>query len=147
DGGTPPKGFYGSAQYVMWDKEITFFGTSKLGPYNNVPSPHLSHQSRFHRSPDLCGTCHDVSNPLTGDLAPNNGAQVPLPPGRFSGVLGSPVEMKAAFKNFPYQYGAVERTYSEHKASLLPATAVSAYGSLPSELRDGAIKVAHDAAV
>jgi hypothetical protein len=25
-------------------------------------------QSQFHRSVDFCGTCHDVSNPVVGDL-------------------------------------------------------------------------------
>lgn len=81
------------------------------------PSTHRC-QSSYHRSPDFCDTCHDVSNPVTGDLAHNNGAQFPLLAGTFSGVLGSPVEGKAAFNNFPYAYGVVERTYSEFKASL-----------------------------
>ncbi len=40
-----------------------------------------------------------------------------LQPGTFSGILGGPVEDKAAFNNFPHAYGAVERTSSEHKAS------------------------------
>jgi hypothetical protein len=42
-----------------------------------------------------------VSNPAVGDLAHNNGAQLPLAPGSFSGVPGAPVTEKAAFKNFP----------------------------------------------
>jgi hypothetical protein len=43
-----------------------------------------------------------------------------------SGVLGSPVDGKAAFNNFPYQYGVVERTFSEFKAGALSKTLVSA---------------------
>jgi hypothetical protein len=36
-----------------------------------------------------------------------------------SGVLGSAVEGKAAFNNFPFQYGIVERTFSEYIAGAL----------------------------
>jgi hypothetical protein len=87
-----------------------------------------------------------VSNPLTGDLAHNNGAQIALT-GTFSGVPGAPVEDKAAFNNFPYQYGVVERTFSEHKASELSDTLVSAYGTLPADLKAGAIQAAYEAAL
>ena len=58
--------------------------------------------SKYHRQPELCGTCHDVSNPVVDDLAPNHGAQVPLALGTFSGTLGTPVQSKAAFNNPPY---------------------------------------------
>lgn len=134
DGGTPPTGYYGSGMYVINDSGDRF------GPYANAASPHTSVQSLFHRSSDLCGTCHDVSNPVTGDLAPGNGAQFPLPAGAFSGIAGTPVTGKAAFNNFPFQYGVVERTYSEHMASLFPTTPVSSYPSLPAELREGIIE-------
>lgn len=134
-----PIGYFGSAQYVMWGDN------DKLGPYANSITKHPSLKSNFHRSPDFCGTCHDVSNPVTGDLAHNNGAQFPLPPGTYSGVLGSAVGTKAAFNNFPYAYGVVERTYSEFKASLWPTTPLTNYGNLPADLRDGSIKAAYDA--
>ena len=140
DGGTPAVGYYGSGQYVIWNEN------SKLGPYADAEARHQSLQSVYYRSSDMCGTCHDVSNPVTGDLAHNHGAQVPLAPGTFSGVIGSPVETKAAFNNFPYQYGVVERTYSEHKASLLEKTLVSDFTKLPAELQDGAIRIAYEAA-
>jgi hypothetical protein len=95
----------------------------------------------------MCGTCHDVSNPFTGDLAPGNGAQVPLTAGTFSGVPGTAVDGKAAFNNFPYQYGVVERTYSEHKASLLDTLPVNQFGTLPQELQRGALSYAHQQAI
>lgn len=134
-------GYFGSAQFVMWP------GNDKLGPYSDAVAKHPSLKSNFHRSPDFCGTCHDVSNPVTGDLAHNNGAQFPLQPGTFSGVLGSPVEGKAAFNNFPYAFGVVERTYSEFKASLWPTTPVVNFNKLPKDLKTGAIKVAYDKAI
>jgi len=135
------EGFYGGGMYVLWN------GTERLGPYNDAASPHLSLQSLFHRSPELCGTCHDVSNPVTGDLAHNNGAQTPLAPGQFSGIPGGPVADKAAFKNPAYKYGIVERTYSEHKVSALATTRVFDYPSLPADLQDGALKRAYDQAM
>lgn len=138
---TPPIGYYGSAMYSLWG------GTAKLGPYSDATARHQVLPSRFHRSADFCGTCHDVSNPVTGDLAHNNGAQQPLAPGTFSGVPGTSVTTKAAFNNFPFLYGIVERTFSEHKASLLSTTRVADYASLPAELRAGAIKVAYDSAI
>lgn len=135
------EGNYGLAQYVLWP------GYEMMGPYDNVYSYHLTQESDFHRSPELCGTCHDVSNPVTGDLAPGHGSLTPLAPGKFSGVLGSPVAGKAAFNNPPYAYGTVERTYSEHKASAFPTLRVSNYGTLPAELRAGSIEQAYDAAM
>lgn len=141
NGATPAVGHYGSAQYVMWG------GIDKLAPYADSVTRHPSLKSSYHRSPELCGTCHDVSNPVTGDLAHNNGAQIPLAKGTFSGVLGAPVATKAAFNNFPYQFGVVERTYSEFKASDWPNTAVTRFDDLPDDLQTGAVKLAYDKAV
>jgi len=138
---TPATGYFGSGMYVLWG------GAEKLGPYSDPAARHQFLQSRFHRSKDFCGTCHDVSNPVVGDLAPGNGAQeLAIDPVVFSGILGAPVATKAAFNNFPYQYGVVERTYSEHRAGLLSQTPVAQYASLPADLKAGAIKAAFDAA-
>jgi hypothetical protein len=145
-GGPNPVGYYGSGQYVMWNGPGALYETSKLGPYANATPPHGFRQSVFHRQPELCGTCHDVSNPFTGDLAPGNGAQVPLAPGTFSGTAGTPVGGKAAFNNFPYQYGVVERTFSELKASLLDTLPVSQFPTLPAELQQGALAYAYEQA-
>lgn len=153
------EGYYGSGIASLSG------GTERLGPYEPVrlysvhagrPEPsapagnfgaaHPAVKSAFHRDVDFCGTCHDVSNPVVGDLAPNNGAQVPLEPGTFSGVPGTALDGKAAFNNPPYKYGIVERTYSEYKAGLLSRTLVSEYTALPAELRAGAIRRAFDSA-
>jgi hypothetical protein len=128
------EGFYGSGMYSMWG------GSEKLGPYSETAARHKFLKSNFHRDRDFCGTCHDVSNPAVGDLAHNNGAQVPLAAGSYSGVLGSALETKAAFKNFPYQYGVVERTYSEYYSGKLYSTMVKDYASLPADLKAGAIQ-------
>lgn len=144
--GTPAEGFYGNAM-------LSLFGDAdKLGPYDDAEARHQWQQSQFHRSVDFCGSCHDVSNPVVGDLAPNNGHQLPLPIGQFDGQLNTVenprnITDKAAFKNPPYKYGVVERTYSEYKASLLSQTLVSDYATLPSDLQDGSIKNARDAAL
>jgi hypothetical protein len=140
NGATPAVGYHGSGMQVLAGNNVRY------GPYAQTAAGHAFAQSRFHRAPEICGTCHDVSNPLVGDLAPGNGAQIPLAPGTFSGVPNSPVAGKAAFNNFPFQYGIVERTFSEHKASALSTTLVGNYASLPNDLKRGAIKRAHDQA-
>jgi hypothetical protein len=140
DGGTPAEAFRGSGMYVLWGSN------ERLGPYSDPVTPHAWMQSKFHRKSDLCGTCHDVSNPVTGDLAHNNGAPLPLPAGSFSGIPGAAVGGKAAFNNKPHAYGVIERTSSEHRASGLAELAVGDYKQLPVELKSGALKRAHDAA-
>ena len=135
------KGHYGSGQYVLADSNAT-----KLGPYGDARPPaggHGAQQSQFHRSAELCGTCHDVSNPVTGDLAHNNGAQLDL---GYNGGPNSPLAEKVAFNYRPYQFGVVERTFSEYKASRLGNTLVADYSKLPAELQAGAIKRAYEAA-
>jgi len=146
DGGAPPEGYYGAAELSISDD------AAKLGPYVVPVAGHGWNQSLFHRSVDFCGSCHDVSNPAVGDLAPNNGAQKPLEPGTFDGeldTLANPrnIEDKAAFNNSPYQYGVVERTFSEYKAGLLSQTLVADYLSLPADLQQGVIQNARDKAL
>ncbi len=141
EGGNPVEGNYGSGEYV-----VAFDNGTKYGPYADAtppPAAHSARQSEYHRSPELCGTCHDVSNPVTGDLAHNNGAQLDL---NYNGGFDSPLADKVAFKYRPYQYGVVERTYSEHKSSRLATTLVSDYPNLPADLQAGAIKRAYEAA-
>jgi hypothetical protein len=135
------EGYYGSGMYVLWSS------SSKLGPYDDAEARHQFEKSLFHRDANFCGTCHDVSNPAVGDLAPNNGAMVPLEPGTFSGILGSPVDGKAAFNNPPYAYGIVERTFSEFIASALDDWPVANFGDLPTDLQDGALLAAYEAAM
>ncbi|MBX3463652.1 MAG: hypothetical protein KF830_10800 [Planctomycetes bacterium] len=141
DGGLPPEGFYGSGMVVLAGNQ------TRYGPYGNATAGHAWAQSQFHRSSKICGTCHEVSNPFVGDLAAGNGAQIPLAPGTFSGVLGDPVTAKAAFNNPPYKYGIVERTFSEHVASALSTTPISAYNTLPADIQRGAIQRAHQQAL
>ncbi|HKZ87290.1 MAG TPA: fibronectin type III domain-containing protein [Anaerolineae bacterium] len=140
DEATPATGYYGTGMLSLWGN------ADKLGPYNDAAARHQFKQSRFHRSQDFCGSCHDVSNPAVGDLAHNNGKQATGDPVVASGVLGSPVDGKAAFNNLPYQYGIVERTYSEFKSGLLSQMLVSSYANLPADLKAGAIKAAYDSA-
>ncbi len=126
---TTGEGFHGSGEYVLNGTGV------RLGPYANHTAKHQALPSPFHRNSDFCGTCHDVSNPATGDLAPKNGAQEPLPEGSYSGILGSALTTKAGFKNFPYKYGIVERTYSEWKSSGFSNILVNNFNSLPGDLK------------
>ena len=140
-GGANPEAYLGGGMFVLADSN------DRYGPYNaTYTAPHGAVQSNYHRSSDLCGTCHDVSNPVVGDLAHNNGALDNLPLGSFSGVPGAPVDDKAAFNNKPHSYGVVERTFSEHKASGFDEIAVSSYSTLPAPLQNGIMQTAYDAA-
>ena len=141
DGGSPANAYYGSGITSLWG------GNEKLGPYANADPNHGFLTSSFHRSVDFCGSCHDVSNPAVGDLAHNNGRQDGAPAIVSSGVPGAPVNGKAAFNNFPHQYGVVERTFSEYKSGKLVETLVSDYPTLPPELKAGAIAEAYQAAL
>ncbi len=62
------------------------FTVPKRGPYDSVFAPHLTRVDPFQRSSELCGVCHDVSNP--------NYAQ-------------------DRFTQPPHAYAPLERTYSE----------------------------------
>jgi hypothetical protein len=144
------EGYYGSGILSLWG------GSHKLGPYSDADARHQFMQSKFHRDVDFCGSCHDVSNSAVGDLAPGNGAQPGAPhvisSQDFHGGapdLGGPVEEKAAFNNPPYAYGVVERTFSEYKASAFPTTPVSAFNSLPADLKTpgGSIEVTYQASL
>ena len=140
-GGPTPEAYHGSGMQVLAGN------STRYGPYNDAfAAGHAWDQSLFHRSPEICGTCHEVSNPVTGDLAANNGALTPLASGQFSAISNGPVANKAAFKNPPYKYGIVERTYSELKSSALSSTPISAFNTLPADIKRGAIKRAHDQA-
>jgi hypothetical protein len=134
------EGYYGSGMASMWG------GNDKLGPYSDAAARHQFIQSKFHRSVDFCGTCHDVSNPAVGDLAHNHGAQPTAGPVVSSGIPGTPVNGKAAFNNPPYKYGIVERTFSEYKAGLISQTRVANYPNLPADLKGGALQAIYQAA-
>lgn len=138
------EGYYGSGMLSIWG------GGEKLGPYAETVARHDFAQSKFQRDVDYCGSCHDVSNPAVGDLAPNHGAQLTAPAVVSSdGDLGGPVEDKAAFNNPPYAYGIVERTFSEYKASAYPTTRVGNFNDLPADIRTpgGSVDVTYQAAM
>lgn len=134
----PATGYYGSGMLSLSG------GSAKLGPFSDAVARHQFTQSKFHREVSFCGSCHDVSNPVVGDLARKNGTQETADPVVYSGVPGSRVDGKAAFNNFPYQYGIVERTFSEYFSGALSRTLVSSYTELPADLKGGAIKAAFE---
>lgn len=103
-------------------------------------------QSKFHRVNEFCGSCHDVSNSAVGDLAHNNGAQTTADPVISSGIPGSLVETKAAFNNFPFMYGIVERTFSEFMSSAYSKQPMTDL-NLPADLLSGAILAAYESAL
>jgi len=135
------EGYYGSGMASMWG------GGDKLGPYNDAGAKHRFMHSQFHRSVDFCGSCHDVSNPAVGNLAPNHGTQPTADAVNTSSTNpGNSPDVRVAFNNPPYKYGIVERTFSEYKSALISQTLVSDYPSLPSDLKGGALEAVYNAA-
>lgn len=83
----------GTGMYVV-DSNNT-----KRGPFSDPFAQHGSYYSPFHLDAALCGTCHDVSNPVLskqpdGTYAPN--------------AMNTPAPSSDPYTHFP-----VERTYSE----------------------------------
>jgi hypothetical protein len=92
---------YSNGQYVVDPTQ------TKRGPFADPLAPHPFLESPFHRSSDLCGTCHDVSNPVFtrvsgADYAP--------------GPLNQKADSISSLTLMP-----LERTYSEWKNSSYPA--------------------------
>lgn len=139
---TTGEGYYGSAEYVLNG------AGDRIGPFNATAAKHNWIQSSYFRDGRMCGTCHDVSNPAVGDLAPNHGSMIPFT-GSFSGVPNGPVAAKAALNNPPHTYGIVERTFSEWMASALDTLAVNSFNTLPADLKaaGGALQRAHQLAM
>ncbi|MBN2383789.1 hypothetical protein JXQ70_13015 [bacterium] len=122
-------GYYGGAEFVLNT------GETRMGPYLTSSAKHDVIQSAYHRDGRLCGICHDVSNPATGDLAHNHGSVYPFT-GTYSGIVNDSVENKAALNNEPHSYGIVERTFSEWIASSLDTMLVNNFGTLPGDLQE-----------
>jgi hypothetical protein len=72
---------YGNGMHVI--QRLT---TPKRGPYDSVAAPHRTMHDPFQTSSELCGVCHDVSNP---EYALDR------------------------FTQPPHEYAPLERTYSE----------------------------------
>jgi hypothetical protein len=84
---------------------------AKRGPYIDTDARHQTYYSPFHKKSDLCGTCHDVSNPVftrtaDGKYLPNDFGQ-------------------AAPDADPRTMFPVERTYSEWTQSQFATLGIS----------------------
>ena len=77
---------------------------NRRGPYFDPKANHNVPYSPFHPDSKLCGTCHDVSNPVYETVRDTNGNITGYVPGAFD---TSPTDLS------PYAMFPVERTYSE----------------------------------
>jgi hypothetical protein len=85
----------------------------KRGPFSDITElGHLTIESPFHRSASLCGTCHDVSNPVFEQVGPNEYA---------AGTFDAEHVDQDLRNMFP-----VERTFSEWQNSEYATTGVYA---------------------
>jgi hypothetical protein len=87
---------YGNSQFVLDPKGL------RRGPYRDAGALHPYTGSPFHRSADLCGTCHDVGNVAVDRVDGGYGYNAP--------------KQRAANANPTAQF-PLERTYSEWKLS------------------------------
>ncbi len=88
---------YGNAMFVLDPEGL------RRGPYPPNYAMHPAVQSNFHRSGDMCGTCHDVGNVCT----------TKQPDGSFTyNEFGAPAANPDPHSQFP-----LERTYTEWKLS------------------------------
>jgi len=102
---------YGNGSYVVQAEDV------RRGPLDDVPANYHGVPiipSEFHKSSDLCGTCHDVSNP----------AYTKQPDGSYA-LNTSDLEHDSLDK---YEMFPIERTYSEWANSMYATTGVDAGG-------------------
>lgn len=88
----------GNANYVIDPMDV------RRGPFDDPAAPHLWLHSPLHTTGHMCGTCHDVSNPLFT----RQGGATPAPEDTYvlNGMGAHPTQNK--YDMFPEQ-----RTYSE----------------------------------
>jgi hypothetical protein len=77
---------------------------NRRGPYYEPPATHAVSYAPFHRDAALCGTCHDVSNPVYQTVRDGNGNITGYTPNAFD----APALDFNTYEMFP-----IERTYSE----------------------------------
>jgi PKD repeat protein len=77
---------------------------ARRGPYSDANASHSATYSPFHPDASLCGTCHDVSNPVYQAIKDGNGNYLGYTPNTFDQPSPSFV---------PYDMFPIERTYSE----------------------------------
>ncbi len=81
---------------------------NRRGPYFDPPANHATPYSPYHKGSELCGTCHDVSNPVYQTVRDENGDIIDYTPNAFD----TPAADFHTHEMFP-----IERTYSEWKVS------------------------------
>ena len=76
----------------------------KRGPYTDPNANHQFYYSPFHKESAICGTCHDVSNPVYDAVRDASDHIIGYTPNTFNAAPSS---------SNPYDLFPVERTYSE----------------------------------
>lgn len=91
----------GGQYFIFTDNYATGDTDVKRASFADANAKHEMLYSRYHKSRDMCGTCHDVSNPVLHNLFNGTG-----------GTNGLPSEIDPAFSYFH-----IERTFSEFMLS------------------------------
>jgi hypothetical protein len=77
---------------------------NRRGPFYDTPANHVAPYSPFHPDSKLCGTCHDVSNPVYQAVRDANDNIIDYTPNDWN---------TPALDFNPYEMFPIERTYSE----------------------------------
>ncbi len=89
----PPLLDYANGSFIMDQQPV------RRGPRADSTAPHAFLESPFHRSGNICGTCHNVSNPVYYDDGSHDLVLTPFDQNHPDGRV--------------YSMGQVERTYAE----------------------------------
>ncbi|MDF1837774.1 MAG: multiheme c-type cytochrome [Planctomycetota bacterium] len=108
----PPGADFHGGSFVVDPNDL------RRGPFDLGPNffLHSWDQSEFHKDSALCGTCHDVSNPVF-EKQPDGSFQVPV------ASVGQPHSTGARDEMF-----ALERTFSEWEMSVYGVTSIDSGG-------------------
>ena len=105
--------YFGNAMFVLDPDGV------RRGPRPDAQPPHALLVSPFHRSSELCGTCHDVGNVAVSRL----------PDGSYRyNALDQPTDSEDPAQQFP-----LERTYTEWRLSAFSAGGVDMGGRFGGE--------------
>ena len=107
-------------------------GAAKRGPYSDpLVVGHNSITSPFHRSSNMCGTCHDVSNPAFERVGPGDYAPGPLNAPHTTMNLRDMFPVERTFSEWSQSEYATTGVYAPQFAGNLPSGIVSTLPGLP----------------
>ena len=99
---------------------------SRRGPYADAVASHSFLESPFHRAGEVCGTCHDVSNPVfAAGTSPGEYVPTPFDAPHPDGDLRNMFPIERTFSEWTRSQYATSGVYAPQFAGNLPGGVVS----------------------